>query len=175
MFSTPRGKVRPRTLYWFRSPPNLKVGRAPFDEEVMRTLEAQHPELTFDWEALRRTPMPPPSAEYWRERRRADKAMRQFRAADESDVAADEGAPAESTQRADRAEARELSALADPADAEALGVAAPDASDAGARSDGTGAPPSRDMLEPGTRRRRRRRRGRERPSRGEPQRKPEDR
>ena len=78
-----RGRVRQRTLYWFRTPPNVKVGRPPFDDEVMRALEAQYPDVTFDWNALRNTPMPPPSVEHWRERRRADKAMRQFRAADE--------------------------------------------------------------------------------------------
>ena len=85
-----RGKVRQRTLYWFRTPPNVKVGRPPFDDEIMRALEAQYPDVTFDWEALRNTPMPPPSVEHWRERRRAEKAMRQFRAADE-----EPGAPVE--------------------------------------------------------------------------------
>jgi hypothetical protein len=78
-----RGKVRQRTLYWFRTPPNVKVGRPPFDDDVMRALEGQYPDVTFDWDALRTTPMPPPSVEHWRERRRAEKAMRQFHAADE--------------------------------------------------------------------------------------------
>lgn len=78
-----RGKVRQRILYWFRTPPNVKVGRTPFDEEVMRALEAQYPDVTFDWDALRNTPRPPPSVEHWRERRRAERAIRQFPAADD--------------------------------------------------------------------------------------------
>ena len=44
-----RGKVRQRVLYWFRSPPGVKVGREPFDEGVRRALEAQNPDVTFDW------------------------------------------------------------------------------------------------------------------------------
>ena len=46
-----RGKAsRPRVLYWFRTPPGVMVGREPFDESVRRTLEAQYPDVTFDWE-----------------------------------------------------------------------------------------------------------------------------
>ena len=40
-----RGKVRPRVLYWFRSPPDVKVGREPFDPAVRRALEAQNPDV----------------------------------------------------------------------------------------------------------------------------------
>ena len=47
-----RGKSRPRVLYWFRTPPNIKVGRTPFDPDMRRVLEAQNPDVTFDWEAI---------------------------------------------------------------------------------------------------------------------------
>jgi hypothetical protein len=90
-FPSPYGKTRPTTLYWFRSPPNLKVGRQPLDEEVMRALEAKHPDIAFDWEGLRKTPLPPPSPEFWRERRRADKAMREFQASVDTDDSAAPG------------------------------------------------------------------------------------
>jgi len=43
-----RGKVRQLTLYWFRTPPNIKVGRQALDDEVMRALEAQNPDVQFD-------------------------------------------------------------------------------------------------------------------------------
>jgi hypothetical protein len=43
------GESRPRILYWFRTPPHVKVGRAPLDEEAIRTVEANHPDLAFDW------------------------------------------------------------------------------------------------------------------------------
>ena len=83
-----RGKVRQRVLYWYRSPPNVRVGRPPIDEDVMRALEAQYPNVKFDWEALRNTQVPPPTID-WRERRLAQRAARQFRDADENSVAPD--------------------------------------------------------------------------------------
>jgi hypothetical protein len=74
-----RGRTRERVLYWFRTPPNVKVGREPFDDQVMRALEAQYPGMRFDWEALRNTPIPSVEPEYWRERRRADRLARRAR------------------------------------------------------------------------------------------------
>jgi hypothetical protein len=82
-----RDKRRERVLYWFRTPPNVKVGREPFDDHVMRALEAQYPGIVFDWEALRSTPIPSVEPEYWRERRRADRAARR---AQEEEQAAEE-------------------------------------------------------------------------------------
>ena len=76
-----RGKsVRPRLLYWYRTPPGLRVGRPPFDEEVRRALEAQNPDVDFDWTTIAQTSFPPPeTVEPWRERRRAERAARQAR------------------------------------------------------------------------------------------------
>jgi hypothetical protein len=72
-----RGKARPRVLYWFRTPPNVKVGRTPFDPDMRHAVEAQNPGVAFDWDAIVRTPIPPPSdTERWRERRRVERAMR---------------------------------------------------------------------------------------------------
>jgi hypothetical protein len=83
---TRRGKPgRTRVLYWYRTPPGVRIGRKPFDEEVQRMLEQQNPGVTFDWEAIIGTPMPPPDmTEFWRERRRAEKAARQERRAAEA-------------------------------------------------------------------------------------------
>jgi hypothetical protein len=82
-----RGKPgRTRVLYWYRTPPGIRIGRKPFDEEVQRTLEQQNPGLTFDWEAIIATPMPPPDmTEFWRERRRAEKLARQERRSGEGE------------------------------------------------------------------------------------------
>lgn len=81
-----RGKAsRPRVLYWFRTPPGVMVGREPFDESVRRTLEAQYPDVTFDWEKLRKTAIPAPDVEPWRERRRVERAAKQARQAGERD------------------------------------------------------------------------------------------
>ncbi len=75
-----RGKpARPRLLYFFRTPPGAKVGREPFDETVRRTLEAQNPDVVFDWAALSKIPVPSPDAEHWRERRRLEREAKQAR------------------------------------------------------------------------------------------------
>ena len=36
-------------LYWYRSAPGVRVGRAALDEDAIRTIEEQHPEVEFDW------------------------------------------------------------------------------------------------------------------------------
>ena len=53
------GKGRPRLLFWFRTPPQVKVGRAPFSDDVRKMVEAQNPGMTFDWPRLMATPIPP--------------------------------------------------------------------------------------------------------------------
>lgn len=47
-----RGRKRSRVLYWFRTPPGVRVGRAALDEEAIRTIEASHPDIDFDWTAI---------------------------------------------------------------------------------------------------------------------------
>jgi len=79
-----RGKVRPRVLYWFRSPPDVKVGRQPFDPSIRRALEAQNPDVTFDWRAIVETPIPSADADKWRERRRIEKAAKHAARAEEA-------------------------------------------------------------------------------------------
>jgi hypothetical protein len=78
-----RGKSVSRVLYWFRTPPDLKVGREPFDEAVRRALEAQNPDIRFDWKQILETPIPSADAEKWRERRRAERSERAARQAAE--------------------------------------------------------------------------------------------
>src|SRR5439155_25171519 len=73
-----RGKSRPRILYWFRTPPHVKVGRVPFDDAVRRTIEEQNPGVAFDWKTLMATPIPPPvEPERWRERRRVERVAKE--------------------------------------------------------------------------------------------------
>jgi hypothetical protein len=71
-----RGKVRSRVLYWFRTPPGVRVGREPFDEGVRRALEAQNPDVTFDWPTILDAPIPSADEDKWRERRRAERIAR---------------------------------------------------------------------------------------------------
>jgi hypothetical protein len=44
-----RGRSRARILYWFRTPPGVRVGRAALDPEAIRLIEQRNPELAFDW------------------------------------------------------------------------------------------------------------------------------
>src|SRR4030095_7171230 len=71
-----RGKTRARVLYWFRTPPGVKVGREPFDAEVRQRLESQNPGVVFDWKRIIETPIPSADAERWRERRREKRASK---------------------------------------------------------------------------------------------------
>ena len=53
----------PVLLYWFRTPPHVKMGRAALDEETVRVLEDTHPAVDFDWPrilATRPQPSEPP-------------------------------------------------------------------------------------------------------------------
>ncbi len=43
---------KPRVLYWYRTAPGAALGRAPLDEEAIRTIEEQHPHVEFDWPAI---------------------------------------------------------------------------------------------------------------------------
>ena len=90
------GRRVQRLLFWFRTPPQVKVGRLPFTDDVRRAIEAQNPGRPFDWPRLLATPIPPPDAEHWRERRRAEKAAKQAaREAGRGDEAAEQEDAAE--------------------------------------------------------------------------------
>ncbi len=81
--------MRTRVLYWYRTPPGVRVGREPFDAAMRRTLEAQNPDISFDWRKIVETPIPSAETEHWRERRRAEKAEK---AARKAEAAAEAGA-----------------------------------------------------------------------------------
>ncbi len=72
-----RGKTRSRLLYWFRTPPGVRVGRAALDEDAIRLIEQHNPDVEFDWTRILKSqveePKPPPSRERFdRGRRRPD-------------------------------------------------------------------------------------------------------
>ena len=70
-------QTRPRILFWFRTPPQVKVGREPFSEEIRQAIESQNPNLKFDWPRLMAMQPPPVDVQRWRERRRLERAARQ--------------------------------------------------------------------------------------------------
>lgn len=148
-----RGKPgRTRVLYWYRTPPGVRVGRPPFDPDVQRLIEAQNPGITFDWDTIINTPFPPPDmTEFWRERRRAEKAARQERRSQEADASVP-SAP-ELTGPEDAAPLPEPQI--EPLSAEANGAAADvpeESSPEGAATDGAG--PKKRRRRRGGRRRR---------------------
>jgi hypothetical protein len=87
-----RGKTKTRVLYWFRTPPGVRVGREPFDESVRRALEAQNPGVTFDWRSILEAPIPSADTEKWRDRRRAERAAKQAIAALDAEVSLEDDA-----------------------------------------------------------------------------------
>jgi hypothetical protein len=46
-------RQRSRILYAFRTPGGVRVGRDPLDPDVLREIEARHPEIEFEWKAIR--------------------------------------------------------------------------------------------------------------------------
>jgi hypothetical protein len=43
---------RPRLLYWYRTAAGITHGRSPLDEDAIRAIEEQHPDIDFDWPAI---------------------------------------------------------------------------------------------------------------------------
>jgi hypothetical protein len=155
----------PRLLFWFRTPPQVKVGREPFSEEIRQAVESQNPDLKFDWPRLMAMQPPPLDVQRWRERRRFERAARQAaREAPEPEpevVEAGSNGPEElpiddvDTPRHSIEAAVDADAHAHPEDASpAASPSVEPADSTGSSSDGGGVSPSP------TRRRRRRRRGR---------------
>ncbi len=46
-------RQRSRILYVFRSPGGVRVGRDALEPEVLREIEAQYPDIAFDWKDVR--------------------------------------------------------------------------------------------------------------------------
>jgi hypothetical protein len=49
LLHAPLPGARPIVLYWYRSAPGVRVGRPALDEDAIRTIEEQHPDIEFDW------------------------------------------------------------------------------------------------------------------------------
>jgi hypothetical protein len=72
-----RGRERTQVLYWFRSPPSVRVGRAAFDPAAIRGIEEANPDIVFDWPSiLEARPTEPEPAEGWRARRQRAREQR---------------------------------------------------------------------------------------------------
>lgn len=152
-------------LYWYRTPPGVRMGRRPFDLDVQKLIEQQNPGLTFDWETIVNTPMPPPDmTEYWRERRRQEKAARQERRASEA-AESDDGEPVAADAEAPEPAVSDVSEELEPQDAVSGDLQAESAVDPQADSQAESAPDGSAGGE-APRKRRRRRGGRRRRGEG---------
>ena len=66
-------RQRSRILYVFRTPGGVRVGRDPFDPDVLRQIEASHPDITFEWRVIRdNQQIVEPAAEQRRRRPRGE-------------------------------------------------------------------------------------------------------
>ncbi|MBM42844.1 MAG: hypothetical protein CL483_13070 [Acidobacteria bacterium] len=74
-----------RVLYWFRTPPGVRVGRLALDPKAIRAIEEANPRLKFDWDKILKVKAPPPPQEYDREAREERRAKRRRRAASEAE------------------------------------------------------------------------------------------
>src|SRR5881396_3391762 len=45
-------RQRSRILYVFRTPGGIRVGREALESEVLKQIEAQHPDIEFDWNSV---------------------------------------------------------------------------------------------------------------------------
>jgi len=68
-----RGTMRQRILYWFRTPPNVRIGRAALDEDAIRAIEEHNPDIDFDWSQILEA-QPPAAAADRPDRRRRPRA-----------------------------------------------------------------------------------------------------
>lgn len=46
-------RQRSRVLYVFRTPGGVRVGRDPLAPEILREIEARHPDIAFEWKTIR--------------------------------------------------------------------------------------------------------------------------
>lgn len=46
-------RQRTKILYAFRTPGGVRVGRDPLEPAVLREIEAQHPDIAFEWKVIR--------------------------------------------------------------------------------------------------------------------------
>ncbi len=61
-FRSAAGPQRLRVLYWFRTPPDVKVGRLALDPAAILAIEENNPDLKFDWDKILKVKPPPPPA-----------------------------------------------------------------------------------------------------------------
>jgi hypothetical protein len=146
-----RGKTQSRVLYWFRTPPGVRVGRAALDEDAIRLIEKHNPDVEFDWTRILKSqgeePKPAPGRERFdRNRRRPDPRPAPIAP---SEPAAGAQTPVMLVPQSEL-DVQVMEAVGfDAADVEPIGIAVTDAESIGALDDGPAAePPSQEPVPP---------------------------
>jgi hypothetical protein len=70
-------RQRSRILYLFRTPGDVRVGRAALEPEVLRQIEQRYPDITFDWAVVRENQQLVAPAPDMRQRRSERRARRE--------------------------------------------------------------------------------------------------
>ncbi len=141
------GSLRMRVLYWFRTPPDIAVGRPALDDEAIRDIEASNPGLSFDWEEILKAKPPAVPPDRGGQERKERRSRRRGRGVTAGSDGAGAGAAAISERSAEAKAGSEATA--------ATGSERPAGDSPVTPDETTGAPVARS----GRRRRRRRRRG----------------
>jgi len=96
------GRTEQRVLYWFRTPPGVKVGRPALDQDAIRVIEEQNPDIEFDWPKIleARPPAEPPAEDLRNRRGRRDKPERRRRPRPEQGQGPPSDVPAAASARA---------------------------------------------------------------------------
>lgn len=85
--------AKARLLYWYRTAPGIGLGRPALDEDAIRTIEENHPDIEFDWPAIlalsevmtpEEEPASAPKEKKPRGLRRGDRAKQSRSAVDQS-------------------------------------------------------------------------------------------
>ena len=129
-------KAEPRILYWFRTPPGVRVGRSALDEDAIRMLEEHNPDVHFDWTRMLKQPqqtaMPEPRSAQLPQRRRGQRpggrpegpprgaAAPPAPAPFDSEARADAPEPFESTEESSESMTEPFEPVAEPFAAEPL-------------------------------------------------------
>jgi hypothetical protein len=114
-----QGRTETVVLYWFRTPPYIKVGRTALDAETRQQLEELYPDITFDWNRiLREPPQPLPEREAVRrkEQRDAREARRKRKRPLETPELAEPAERSDLEEPAEPAPEREEDLTAEPPD-----------------------------------------------------------
>jgi hypothetical protein len=144
LLHSPRPGERPRVLYWYRTAPGVRVGRRALDEEAIRAIEEQYPDIDFDWpQLLEEAESVPPEVE-----RRPERPRRKLQRPPDQEPGAPPAAEARpSAQRASTPPRRDVEPAASSAPAPPGIPGAPAAPSASARREAEGGGPGNPLLD----------------------------